>query len=34
MSKTKEYLNQLTEEQLIDLQILYEVIGPECDNSL
>jgi hypothetical protein len=34
MSKTKEYLNQLTEEQLSNLQILYEVIGPECDNSL
>jgi len=33
MGKTKELINQLTEAELNSLEILYEVIGPQCDNS-
>ena len=33
MGRTKELLNNVTQSELEDLQILYEVIGPECDNS-
>lgn len=33
MGRTKELLNNITQSELEDLEILYEVIGPECDNS-
>lgn len=33
MGRTKELLNNITQSELKDLEILYEVIGPECDNS-
>ena len=33
MSKTKEQLNHITQSELEDLEILYEIIGPECDDS-
>jgi len=33
MGRTKELLNNVTQSELEDLEILYEVIGPECDNS-
>lgn len=31
MGKVKELLMQLNEQELNDLEILYEVIYPECD---
>jgi hypothetical protein len=33
MGKTKDLLNQYTADEIKDLEILYEVIGPECDDS-
>lgn len=33
MGKTKEQLNNITPSELEDLEILYEIIGPECDDS-
>lgn len=33
MSKTKDLLNQYTAEEIKDLEILYEIIGPECDDN-
>lgn len=33
MSKTKQFLNHITPAELEDLEILYEIIGPECDDS-
>lgn len=33
MGRTKELLNNITQSELEDLEILYEVIGPEYDNS-
>ncbi len=33
MGKTKELLNHITQAELEDLEILYEIIGPECDDS-
>ena len=33
MGKTKEQLNHITQSELDDLEILYEIIGPECDDS-
>lgn len=33
MGKTKEYLYHIYPAELEDLEILYEVIGPECDDS-
>ena len=33
MGKTKELLNNITPAELKDLEILYEIIGPECDDS-
>jgi len=33
MGKTKDLLDHITKEELEDLEILYEVIGPECDDS-
>ena len=33
MGRTKELLDQLTEEQLRELEILHEIIGAECDDS-
>ena len=33
MGRTKELLNNVTQSELEDLEILYEIIGPECDNS-
>lgn len=33
MSKTKELLLNITPDELKDLEILYEIIGPECDDS-
>jgi len=33
MGATKDQLNHITPAELEDLQILYEIIGPECDNS-
>jgi hypothetical protein len=32
MGKTKQLLENMTKEELLNMQILYEVIGPECDN--
>ena len=31
MGKTKQLLLDMSEEELLDLQVLYEVIGAECD---
>jgi len=33
MGRTKELLYHITQSELEDLQILYEVLGPECDDS-
>ena len=33
MGKTKEQLNHITQSELEDLEILYEIIGPKCDDS-
>jgi hypothetical protein len=33
MGKTKQQLNYITQSELEDLEILYEIIGPECDDS-
>lgn len=33
MGATKDQLNQITPAELEDLEILYEIIGPECDDS-
>jgi len=33
MSKTKDLLDHITTAELQDLEILYEIIGPECDDS-
>jgi hypothetical protein len=33
MGKTKDLLDHITKQELEDLEILYEVIGPECDDS-
>jgi len=33
MGKTKDLLNYITPAELEDLEILYEIIGPECDDS-
>ena len=33
MGKTKDLLNHITNAELQDLEILYEIIGPECDDS-
>ena len=33
MGNTKEQLNHITQSELEDLEILYEIIGPECDDS-
>ena len=33
MGATKDQLNHITPAELEDLEILYEIIGPECDNS-
>ena len=32
MGRTKDLLDHMTKEELLNMQILYEVIGPECDN--
>lgn len=33
MGATKDQLNHITPAELEDLKILYEIIGPECDDS-
>lgn len=33
MGATKNQLNHITPAELEDLEILYEIIGPECDDS-
>jgi len=33
MIKIKDLLNQYTPDEIKDLEILYEIIGPECDDS-
>jgi hypothetical protein len=33
MGKTKDLLDHITKAELEDLEILYEIIGPECDDS-
>jgi len=33
MGATKDQLNHITPAELKDLEILYEIIGPECDDS-
>ena len=33
MGKTKDLLDLITSAELQDLEILYEIIGPECDDS-
>lgn len=33
MGKTKDLLDHTNPADLEDLQILYEIIGPECDDS-
>lgn len=33
MGRTKDLLNNITPNELENLEILYEVIGPECDDS-
>jgi hypothetical protein len=32
MGRTKDLLDHMTKEELLNMQILYEVIGAECDN--
>ena len=33
MGATKDQLNHITPAELENLEILYEIIGPECDDS-
>jgi len=33
MGATKDQLNHITPAELEDLEILYEIIGPKCDDS-
>jgi hypothetical protein len=32
MGRTKDLLDHMTKEELLNMQILYEVIGAECDD--